>query len=79
MPQASEIDEMIKQSANPDRYKADPKYPAALKEVYAKIQSFLPDKTSVLVESCQGLLNNLVRYRVFPLVDNGFEKISKRS
>ena len=34
----------------------------ALKEVYAKIQSFLPDRTSVLVESCQGLLNNLVRY-----------------
>ncbi|XP_070184589.1 CAP-Gly domain-containing linker protein 1-like isoform X2 [Littorina saxatilis] len=61
---ASAIDEMIKQAANPDRYKQDPKHPAALKEVWAKIQTFLPDRVSVLVESCQGMFNNLVRYCV---------------
>ncbi|KAK7483781.1 hypothetical protein BaRGS_00024997 [Batillaria attramentaria] len=61
---ASEVEEMIKQAANPQRYNKDPKFPAALKEVYTKVQTFLPHKISGMVESCQGLLNSLVRYCV---------------
>ncbi|XP_076463738.1 uncharacterized protein LOC143295903 [Babylonia areolata] len=60
----SAVEDMIKQSTNPDRYKDDPKHPAALKEAFAKMQAFLPDRMSVLTESCQGLLDNVVRYCV---------------
>ena len=53
---------MLRQTANPERYKGDPNHPAALKEVYSKLQAFHPDRIAVLVEACQTLLDNVVRW-----------------
>ncbi|XP_025110321.1 uncharacterized protein LOC112573870 isoform X2 [Pomacea canaliculata] len=61
---ASEVEELIKQSVNPQRYKDDAKHPAALKEIYARVMTFLPDRLTPLIDACQGLLDNLSRYCV---------------
>ncbi|XP_076458135.1 uncharacterized protein LOC143291888 isoform X2 [Babylonia areolata] len=61
---ASEVEEMLRQTSNPERYKGDPQLPAALREVFSKVQAFLPDRVPVLVEACQTLLDNIHRYCV---------------
>ena len=58
---ASEVEEMIKQCGNVDKFKGDPKHAVLLKEVYAKVQAFLPVRISPLVEACQALYNNMTR------------------
>lgn len=55
------MEELVKQSANPQRYKDDAKHPAALKEIYARVMTFLPDRLTPLIDACQGLLDNLSR------------------
>ncbi|KAL8612470.1 hypothetical protein ACOMHN_058598 [Nucella lapillus] len=61
---ASEVEEMIRQAANPERYKGDPQHLAALREVFGKVQAFLPARVAVLLQTCQAILDNLTRYCV---------------
>ncbi|XP_005091057.3 uncharacterized protein LOC101862992 [Aplysia californica] len=58
------VDDMIKLASNPSRYTGEPKYLKDLKEIYIKVQTFLPDRLSEIVDRCQTLLDRVHRYCV---------------
>ncbi|GFR69673.1 hypothetical protein ElyMa_005637600 [Elysia marginata] len=61
---APAIDDLIRIATNTNRYKGEPKYIADIKEVHAKVQTFMPDKVMSIVAKCQTLLDAVIKYCV---------------
>lgn len=56
------VEAAIKYGSDPKRYKGDPTYVNLLKEVYAKLQNFVPGRFSEIIEMCDKVLEILEKY-----------------
>jgi len=72
----SSIENAIKAGMDPKRYKGDPNNIVMLKEVYAKLQTYVPEKFTDIIDSCRKILDTLEKYYVSfydPAVDGYLE------
>lgn len=58
----STIENAIKTGSDPKRYKGDPNNIALLKEVFAKVQTYVPDKFNEISSYCLKILETLEKY-----------------
>ncbi|XP_060559408.1 uncharacterized protein LOC132719623 isoform X2 [Ruditapes philippinarum] len=62
LPSVKAIEAALKYGSDPKRYKGDPENVNLLKEVYAKVQSFVPGKFADVTELCEKMLELLEKY-----------------
>ena len=56
------VEAAIKVGSDPKRYKGDPTYVNLLKEVYSKVQHYVPGKFTEITEICDKVLEQLEKY-----------------
>lgn len=56
------VEAAIKYGSDPKRYKGDPTYLHLLKEVYTKIQNFVPGRFTEIIDMCDKVLEVLEKY-----------------
>ncbi|XP_041363890.1 uncharacterized protein LOC121379371 isoform X2 [Gigantopelta aegis] len=61
---SASVEGVIKMAHNPTRYKGKQEHVDLLKEVYAKLQNFMPDKLTDVVNTCHKLVELVTKYCV---------------
>lgn len=64
LPSTKSIEAAIKNGSDPKRYKGDPENVALLKEVFAKVQTFVPAKFKEVAETCEKMLEVMEKYLI---------------
>ena len=64
LPSTKAIEAAIKNGSDPKRYKGDPENVALLREVYTKVQAFVPGKFKDVADTCEKMLEVMEKYLI---------------